>query len=171
MVFQGHSLHFGLWWQNCLNNSVYISWFPLSCSHVHKVISMPTTAATAFKDAVCSSCLPPFSPITVWRLQLCSLTNFFHHRLSETNLYMLKIVCFFPKYITVMEDVFALWFPISFWLNLSISPLMFYILMRHLLAESPFQSFRKVSSDLTQKISPQVKVLYQNRRSCTSQRL
>lgn len=74
----------------------------------------------------------------------------------------------FPKHITVMEDVFALWFPISFWLNPSVSPLMFYVSVRHLLAESPFHSLWKVSSDFTRKISPQVKMLYQKSKSCTS---
>lgn len=97
MVLQVHFLHFGLWWQNCLNKSMYIFWFPLSCSRVHKVSSMPTTPAIAFKDAACSSCFNRFSHITVWRLQLCSLTNFFHHWLSQTNLHKLKIGRFFQN--------------------------------------------------------------------------
>jgi len=62
-----------------------------------------------------------------------------------------------------MEDLFALSFSIFFWLNLSISPLTFFISMRHLSAESPSHSFWNVSSDFTQKISPQVKVLYQKK--------
>lgn len=73
----------------------------------------------------------------------------------------------FPKHRTVMEDVFALWFLISFWLNLSISPLMFSISRRHFLAESLFQSSWKLSSHFSWKISPQVKVLYWKRKSCT----
>lgn len=67
-----------------------------------------------------------------------------------------------------MEHLFALWFLISFWLNLSVSPLMLYISMSCLLRESPFHSFWKDSSNFTHKTSPQVKVLYQKSKSCTS---
>lgn len=91
-AFQVHSLYFRVWWQNCWYKSLYVIWFPLSCSHVQKVISMPAIPAIAFKNAACCSC---FSHLFLINLKASvTLTNFFHHWLNPTSLHMLKIECF-----------------------------------------------------------------------------
>lgn len=137
-------------------------------------------STSLLKNTKWSLCLPlPLLPLRMWHVPLvflsylpsqtsAMLTNKLLPSLIEPDqLTYAENQVVFPKHMTVTEDVFALWFLISFRLNLSISPLMFYISRRHLLAESLFQSSWKFSSHFNWKISPQVKVLYRKRKRCT----
>lgn len=132
---------------------------------MHKIISVFITPAIVFKDKACSSVFLGFLPPQIESFkysqqQSSSITDWARPNAENQVL--------FPKHITVMEHLFALWFLISFWLNLSVSPLMLYISMSCLFRESPFHSFWKDSTNFTHKTSSQVKVLYQKSKSCTS---
>lgn len=144
---------------------ICVIWFPVSCSLVHKVISVFTTPAIVFKDKACSSLFLGFLPPQTEGFKYIQWQS---SSIADRDRPNAENQVLFPKHITVMEHLFALWFLISFWLNLSVSPLMLYISMSCLLRESLFHSFWKDSSNFTHKTSSQVKVLYQKSKSCTS---